>query len=76
MLWFDAQLTPQVVMEELFTEHTTFYPRVKESLLHYLFKHWKEMRDMILNRLKASPAEEKMKHYWLVEAVIEKSTME
>jgi hypothetical protein len=72
MNWFKAQLTPQVVMKELFRQHTIVYPRVKEILVNYLFKNWKEMRQTMIDRIKGFSSEEKLRHYWLVEIVFEK----
>jgi hypothetical protein len=62
-------------MKELLTQHTALYPRIKELLLGYLFKHWNAMRQSVSNRLKTFSPEEKLSHYWLVEAVIEKLTI-
>jgi hypothetical protein len=59
-------------MKELFKRHTIVYPRVKEMLLNYLFKYWKEMRQTMLDCIKAFSSEEKVRHYWLVETVFEK----
>lgn len=71
--WFIAHLSPTVVLSELFTPYASLYPKIKEILLQYLFTHWSDMQPMVLSKLRGFSNEERLKHYWLTEAIIEKS---
>jgi hypothetical protein len=73
--WFTAQLTNKVVMTELFQQHTEVYSQVKKVLLSYLLEHWIEMRHAMLTRFANFSPEEKLKYFWLVEAVLARSTV-
>jgi hypothetical protein len=45
---------------------------MKEILLKYLRDHWKEMQASFLAVIASLSADNKLKYYWIVEAVMER----